>query len=272
MADKGEAIRLKEEGNTAFKEGRLTDALTLYTDAIKADRNNASLWGNRAAAFYNLGLYDKAIEDSAYAIELSPRTSKYYWRKGMAHLQLGQMYAAKLAFQNGLKQEPGNDQLRQCLAERKPGEPAYTGKFSSLSWEQKREKALQCKDQGNKAFQSKNYTLAITKYTEAIELDPSDPVFYTNRAACQTELKQYQNAVDDCKLAVALGDANGVNNLGQTARLENRLFAKTYMRMAIALEHMSQNKEAYEATLKGLSYERSDALTQLSNRLQAKAQ
>ena len=75
--DKVKAIELKEQGNTLFKEGKYADALVCYTDAISCDRNNASLWGNRATTFYNLGLFDKAVEDSGYAIELSPTTSKY---------------------------------------------------------------------------------------------------------------------------------------------------------------------------------------------------
>ena len=271
MSDKAEAIHLKEEGTAAFKAQRFTDALVLYSEAIKNDRNNASLWGNRAATWYNLGIYDKAIEDAAYAIELSPTTAKYHWRKGIAHLQLGQNYAAKLAFQNGLKNEPGNDQLRQALAERRPGEPAYSGPLANLSWEQKRERALACKADGNKAFQTKRYQAAIEKYAEAINLDPTDPVFYTNRAACLTELSKYNEAIKDCELAVALGKANGVNNLGQTQTLEDRLFAKTYMRMAIAYEKLGKFKEGLEAAQKGQKYESSPALKELIDRLASKA-
>lgn len=271
MTDKVEAIHLKEEGNTAFKEKRYLDALVLYSDAIKVDRNNASLWGNRAATYYNLNLFDKAIEDSAYAIELSPQTAKYYWRKGMAHLQLGQLYAAKLAFQNGLKQEPFNENLRAALAERKAGEPAYSGKNANLSWEQKREKALEFKGEGNKLFGQKKYQPAVEKYGIAIEYDPTDPVFYTNRAACYTELKKYDEAISDCKMAVALGKSNGVNNLGQTQTLENRLFAKTYMRLAIAYERKNEFKLGYDAAKEGLKYETSPALTELCNKLEGKA-
>ena len=243
----------------------------LISGCIASPRVTGFKAANRATTYYNLGMYDKAIEDSNYAIELSPRTAKYYLRKGMAHLQLGQLYAAKLAFQNGLKQEPGNDKLREALSERRPGEPQYTGEFGRYSWEQKREQALEFKNQGNKAFQAKNYTLAIERYTEAIKYDPTDPVFYTNRAACYTELKQYDEAISDCKLAVALGEANGVSNLGQTHLLENRLFAKTYMRMAIAYEKLNKFKEAHEAAQTGLGYEQSAALTELATRLASKA-
>ena len=33
---------------------------------------------------------------------------------------------------------------------------------------------------GNKAFVNKNYEEAIEIYTKAIEIDPSDPIYYSN--------------------------------------------------------------------------------------------
>jgi len=270
MTDKADAIQLKESGNTAFQEKRYLDALLSYTKAIKIDRNNASLWGNRSAAYYHLELFEKCIEDSSYAIELSPKTAKYYWRKGMAHLQLGQNYAAKLAFQNGLKQEPSNDQLRASLEERKPGEPAYSGKHASLSWEQKRSQAVEMKEAGNQLFVKKKYADAIAKYGEAIELDPTDPIFYTNRAACSTELGKYDTAIADCQLAIGLGKTNGVNCLGQTSFLEPRLLAKTYMRLGIAYDKKGDVEKAEKACRDGLSVEESGPLKDLLEKIMKK--
>jgi stress-induced-phosphoprotein 1 len=274
MASTGEAkaaaVHLKEQGNQFFAEKKYREALLSYTEAIKLDRNNASLWGNRSTTYYNIGLFDKCIEDAAYAIEISPKTAKFYWRKGMAHLQLGQNYAAKLAFQNGLRQEPGNDQLRTALAERPAGEPAYAGKHANLSWEQKREQAVALKDAGNKLFSSKSYAAAVAKYGEAIELDPSDPIFYTNRAACNTELGKLAEAIDDCELAIVLGKTNGVCNLGQTAFLEPRLLSKTYMRLAIALDKKGELVKAEKAARDGLAVEKSDPLTDLLDKIMKK--
>ncbi|KAA6390962.1 MAG: putative stress induced phosphoprotein 1 [Streblomastix strix] len=259
---KVEAIELKEAGNKAFAEKDYLQALLNYTKAIKVDRNNASLWGNRAAAYYNLGIYEKAIEDSNYAIELQPKTSKFYWRKGISHLALGQNYAAKLAFQNGLRQEPGNDQLRKALDERQPGEPTYEGKLANLSWEQKREKAIELKDVGNKLFGSRKYNEAIAKYGEAIEMDPSDSIFYNNRAACYTEINKIDEAIKDCQFAIVLGDTNGVCNLGRTTNAEPRLQAKAYTRLGIAYEKKNQFKEAAQAYRDGLQFENSEPLQQ----------
>lgn len=40
-----------------------------------------------------------------------------------------------------------------------------------------------CKEKGNKAFAAKNYDLAIKSYTDAISIDPSNHVYFSNRSA-----------------------------------------------------------------------------------------
>jgi serine/threonine-protein phosphatase 5 len=42
--------------------------------------------------------------------------------------------------------------------------------------------AVAFKDQGNKAFAAHDWQKAIELYTKAIELDPAQASFYTNRA------------------------------------------------------------------------------------------
>ena len=44
------------------------------------------------------------------------------------------------------------------------------------------EEAVALKDQGNKAFKDQNYPHALELYSQAIEKNDKDPVFYTNRA------------------------------------------------------------------------------------------
>jgi len=55
----------------------------------------------------------------------------------------------------------------------------------------KLEKAKKLKEKGNKYFQGKNYEKAIELYSEALELageSPEAAVFYSNRAACYSNL------------------------------------------------------------------------------------
>ncbi|KAJ3300312.1 hypothetical protein HK104_002131 [Borealophlyctis nickersoniae] len=60
------------------------------------------------------------------------------------------------------------------------------------------------KAEGNSAFSLKQYTVALAKYTEAIALDPSNAVLYSNRSACYLHIKKWEQALQDATRAVEL--------------------------------------------------------------------
>lgn len=51
------------------------------------------------------------------------------------------------------------------------------------------------KNKGNEAFKKKNFNEAINLYEEAIKLNPSEPLYYNNKAAAYIELKDYDAAL-----------------------------------------------------------------------------
>ncbi|RMZ86938.1 hypothetical protein DV736_g5842, partial [Chaetothyriales sp. CBS 134916] len=60
------------------------------------------------------------------------------------------------------------------------------------------------KAEGNKAFAAKDFTTAIDKFSQAIELDPSNHVLYSNRSGAHASLKQWQQALDDANKTTEL--------------------------------------------------------------------
>mmetsp|Transcript_16735 Transcript_16735/g.37030 ORF Transcript_16735/g.37030 Transcript_16735/m.37030 type:complete len:567 (-) Transcript_16735:228-1928(-) len=58
-------------------------------------------------------------------------------------------------------------------------------------------RAASHKAKGNAAFAAKSFTEAIGHFTEAIQADPSDHLFYSNRSACYASVERYQEALDD---------------------------------------------------------------------------
>ena len=73
------------------------------------------------------------------------------------------------------------------------------------------QKWLQLKELGNNQFKNQNYTSAIDYYTRGIDLNPSEPVLYANRATCFKCLGRYKESVSDYKKAVQLGPRNTKN-------------------------------------------------------------
>lgn len=53
------------------------------------------------------------------------------------------------------------------------------------------------KDLGNKAFAAKDYDKAIELFSQAIAIEPSNHVLYSNRSAARAGKKRYAEALED---------------------------------------------------------------------------
>lgn len=60
------------------------------------------------------------------------------------------------------------------------------------------------KAQGNKAFAEKQYQKAIDLYSQAIALDKTNPVLYSNRAQCHLNLRDWIRASNDVEVGLRL--------------------------------------------------------------------
>lgn len=67
---------LKELGNTAVKNQKYEEAILYYTQAIKADPNNFTLYSNRSFAFLKVQQYYFAMQDAFETIRLNPAWPK----------------------------------------------------------------------------------------------------------------------------------------------------------------------------------------------------
>ncbi|PWY77088.1 TPR-like protein [Aspergillus heteromorphus CBS 117.55] len=60
------------------------------------------------------------------------------------------------------------------------------------------------KAEGNKAFSTKDYPTAIEKFTQAIGIEPSNHILYSNRSAVYAAQSAYQQALEDAEKATEL--------------------------------------------------------------------
>lgn len=96
--------------------------------------------------------------------------------------------------------------------------------------------AQELKNEGNKAFVAKEYQKAIELYTKAIELDPTDVSFYSNRSGSYFNLGDYEKALGDAELCLE----------------KDKSFVKGYQRKGLALEKLGKHEVAYEVYEEGL--------------------
>eukprot|EP01040_Poterioochromonas_malhamensis_P000686 gene686-733_t len=98
------------------------------------------------------------------------------------------------------------------------------------------ERAAQFKDQGNKFLQAKQFDEAIRAYTEAINLNPHDHVFFSNRSAAYLSKGDADHALIDAERCVKL----------------NPSWPKGYSRRGAALHAQRKYDEAVKAYQEGL--------------------
>ncbi|KAF2824832.1 TPR-like protein [Ophiobolus disseminans] len=68
--------------------------------------------------------------------------------------------------------------------------------------------AEEYKAAGNKFFKIKDYPAAIKEYSRAIETDPKNATYYSNRAAAFISANRFYEALEDCKMADELDPDN----------------------------------------------------------------
>lgn len=68
----------------------------------------------------------------------------------------------------------------------------------------KQERATALKEEGNKCYSSGQLDSAIAKYTQAMALDPSNPILPANRAMAYIKIEKYTAAEADCNKCIKL--------------------------------------------------------------------
>ncbi|XP_010539811.1 PREDICTED: hsp70-Hsp90 organizing protein 3 [Tarenaya hassleriana] len=96
--------------------------------------------------------------------------------------------------------------------------------------------ADEAKAKGNAAFSSCDFVAAVTHFTEAIGLAPTNHVLYSNRSAAYASLHKYADALDDAKKTVELKPD----------------WPKGYSRLGAAYIGLNQFSDAIDAYKKGL--------------------
>lgn len=95
------------------------------------------------------------------------------------------------------------------------------------------------KAEGNNFFKGGQYTQAVNKYSEAIQFDPTNHTYYSNRSASYANLGEWKESADDARECIRI-DKN---------------FIKGYFRLATAQKNLNEVDGAINTLKSGLGIE-----------------
>jgi stress-induced-phosphoprotein 1 len=184
----------------------LDGALEKYEAAFAADPTNPVFLTNAAAVLHAKRDYDGSIAKCRQALELAREVKlRDYSFNAKAWLRIGNGYLLKKDYEQAIAAydesllEDGTDQARnqKNKAEKrlkKKREQDYLNP----------ELALEAKALGNRLYGEGKYPQAVEAYTDAIKRDPTNHVFYSNRANCLAKLMSWSAALDDCETVIKM--------------------------------------------------------------------
>lgn len=113
-----EALTYKDKGNQAFKEGKWSEALKFYTQAIKLGEKHKELpvfYKNRAAVYLKLENWPAALNDCTESLKHAPKDPKALFRRAQAYEGLKKYEEAYRDATDLFKEDPANQSVQPML-------------------------------------------------------------------------------------------------------------------------------------------------------------
>ncbi len=214
---------------------RYREAIDDFNRVLELERNNAGAYVMKAVANYYLEEFEKIIPNieialqmdlyvisSFYylqvrktidkAIELAPENANLYYERGYANFKSGYFRLAVNDFVNAIELVPGNSEYYKMLGASKiylkdgPGAEADLRVAMGIDPDDPEiyyYMGLLANDVQEQPEMGYEYL------TQAIELNPRDPLNYYERAWSSYDLLDYETALDDVEKVIELDNRNG---------------------------------------------------------------
>lgn len=230
---KQKAEQIKLLGNEQFKKGNWQEALNFYSEAIQIYPKELALYLNRAGAHHNLKQFEKVIEDCNYVLDNTfdfQKRSRAFGKIAYAYQEKQDLDKAIEYFEKSLL-ENSDQRVKDALKEvqklkKKLEEERYINP----------DLAEEHNIKANEFYKGGKFPDALREYNESIRRNPSNPKYYSNRAACYIKLMEFSSAAKDCDKALEL----------------DPLFLKAVQRKASCQMMMKEYHKAIETYEKGL--------------------
>ncbi len=273
---------LSKQGQELAKQGKQQAAIANYTEALKLNPHNASIYYQRGNSYYSQKAYEKAIKDYTAAITIKAKYSDAYYQRGVIYYELndnekaitdltkalrinpkyakaykkrGQIYSEIGDYKNAIQDysqsirlnpKDSNSYIDRGIARETIGdrEGAISDYTQAIQLNQNDVQAYHYR--GKSYLEMADYQEAIADYNQVLEFKQDDVDAYRNRCSAYLNLANYQAAIYDCNQAIEI---NPQNDLAYNHRCIAYFNLGEYRRAtedcSIAIDINNENAKAY---------------------------
>jgi len=208
-AIKAKALAFKEEGNALYKEKKWDEAIAKYTLAMDTEPKNMTFLLNIASAHFGSKDYEACIASCKKALDVAMEHGGSFELKAKAHGRIGNAYFKQKdytkaidAYERGLLENQDKNIAKKLLKTKRA-----KAKADALAYLCP-EKAAEAKQKGNDRFHAGDFVGSLTFYSEAIKRDPTNSVYYMNRAYAYTKLMDFDRGLQDVTKGLKIDPTN----------------------------------------------------------------
>ena len=219
-------------------DNKNTEALINYTRAIELNPKLFTAYWSRGSIYYELGEYQKSIDDFTKAIKIKPIKPKYakiYFQRAYVYSFLGKYKNAFKDITRAIKLDPKKPDfyfVRGFLyGEMKKYQKEIADYSMAIKLNPKYADAYY--NRGNAYNNLGKFQEARDDYTKAIELNPKNAYAYCNRGLIYKDMNKFEEAIKDFNRAIKLSSplsnqedsiafGNSHNGLGSVYYRENK--------------------------------------------------
>ncbi|MDP2438694.1 MAG: tetratricopeptide repeat protein [archaeon] len=111
------SLEAKERGAKLFQEGKMPEAIQEFSEAIKRNPKDHTIFSNRSFAYLKLGAFAEALSDAEHTIKLDPTFIKGYIRKAQVHHRAKDYHKAVATYEDALRVDPESVAVKEGLQE-----------------------------------------------------------------------------------------------------------------------------------------------------------
>ena len=188
---------------------KIASCSRLIADDAESAPNRAQAYGNRGAAYYDKGEFDRAIADFSEAVKIDanvvpPYFALAYSRRGLGAAEKKDYDQAIADYSEAIKLNPASIEVYKDRGVAYGNKNDYDRAITDFSQAIKLDPnyALAYNNRGFAYFRKNDLDRAIVDYTEAVKRNPNYALAYNNRGNAYFRKNDYDRAISDYSEAI----------------------------------------------------------------------